>query len=104
MAVGAVRPGADHAPEAGLVVHGAEKAGVAPAVRDVGLVGTSLDMARLTRDVIPLGAVDPARPAARTAHARVVLLRAAPPVGEVGRGRHVVELSGGVVLVGPGLA
>ena len=104
MAVGAVRPGADHAPEARLVVHAREKARVVPAVGDVGLVGASLDVARLARHVIPLGAVDPARPAARTAHARVILLCAAHPVGEVVGGRDVVELRGREVLVGPGLA
>src|SRR5204862_3454304 len=38
------------------------------------------------------------------AHAGVVLLGAAHPVGKVIGGRDVVELGGGVVLVGPGLA
>src|SRR5439155_23032638 len=103
-AVRTVRPGIDETPEAGLMVPPRQEARVVAAIGDVGLVGAGLDMARLARDVVPLVAVDPAGPAARPAHAGVVLLGAAHAVGEVIGRRDVVELRGGVVLVGPGLA
>src|SRR5439155_394318 len=70
-------PRSDQSEEVALVIDPRQEAAVAPAVRDVGIVGTRLDVARFSRHVVPLAAIDPARPAARPADARVVLLRAA---------------------------
>ena len=104
MTVRAVRPRVDQPEAVGLVIHPAQEARVVTAVGDVGIVGACLDVARLARHVVPLAAIDPNRPAARPAHARVVLLRAAHAVREVIRRLDVVELSGRDVLIGPRLA
>src|SRR5207249_11611922 len=78
--------------------------GGAPALREVGVAGPRLSVARFPRHIVPLAPVDPDRPAAGAAHARVVLLRTTHAVGEVIRRRDVVELRRGVVLIAPRLA
>src|SRR4029077_8533550 len=71
---------------------------------DIRVIGPGLDVARLTRHVVPLRPVDSTGPATRPAHPGVVLLGATYSIREVVRGLDVIELRRRHVLVGPGFA